>query len=92
MRAENVIARWGGDEFLLMVKDVKEEGLLQCGNRLVKLVNNSAVVEGHHRISVTASIGATMLRTRETHQAAVQRADALMYRSKELGGATAILG
>jgi len=87
-----MIARWGGDEILFIVTDVREEGLLQYGYRLIKLVNNSTVVEGSRRFAVTASIGATMLRTGETSQAGVQRADALMYKSEVLGRATAVLG
>ena len=91
-RSGNMVARWGGDEFLMIVKDVSKKGLQQYGDRLLNLVANSASVVGKRRISVTVSIGATMLREGETSQSAIERADALMYSSKSSGKAMTALG
>jgi diguanylate cyclase (GGDEF)-like protein len=92
LRMGNMVARWGGDEFLLIVKDVSEDGLRQYGERLLRLIANSVVAEGSTRFTVTASIGCTMIRKEDTSQSALQRADSLMYRSKAFGGNAAICG
>lgn len=92
MRSENMVARWGGDEFLLIVKDTGEDGLVQYAERLLKLIGSSEIREGGVRISVTGSIGATMIRKGETSQLAIKRADELMYKSKTSGRSSANLG
>ena len=85
MRSENMVARWGGDEFLLIVKDVQDQRLIQYAERLLNLIASSSVLNQDRRISVTASIGATMIRKGETSQSAVKRADEVMYKSKASG-------
>jgi diguanylate cyclase (GGDEF)-like protein/PAS domain S-box-containing protein len=92
LRSENMVARWGGDEFLLIVKDIREEGLVRYAERLVCLIASSEILDGNTRISVKASIGATMVRKGETSQSAIKRADESMYKSKVSGRGGATLG
>jgi PleD family two-component response regulator len=50
------------------------------------LIAQSSVTTTASRISVTASIGATVLGHSDSVESAVRRADELMYQSKRSGG------
>jgi diguanylate cyclase (GGDEF)-like protein/PAS domain S-box-containing protein len=91
-RSENTVARWGGEELLLIVKDIREEDLLQFSGRLLKLISDSAVLHGGVRLAVTGSVGATIIQPTDVAQSAIQRADELMYKSKISGRNRVTLG
>jgi PleD family two-component response regulator len=48
-------------------------------------------IEGHS-LTVTASIGATLLYSNDTADSLIRRADGLMYRSKRTGGNRVTVG
>jgi diguanylate cyclase (GGDEF)-like protein/PAS domain S-box-containing protein len=81
-RAENLVARWGGDEFIVLAGDVSETQLGSYAARIRNLVRSSAVVENKLRVSVKAAVGGTMILPTDTIQLVVKRADALMYQDK----------
>lgn len=86
MRPVDTVGRWGGEEFLLLMPDVSAIELGDLAERCRVLVAGSSVpCEGQH-VSVTASIGATVLNPAESPESAVQRVDGLMYQSKRSGG------
>lgn len=85
MRRQDVIARWGGDEFVAILHNVTQKDLQQIAERIRIFVARSAVRTGGQTIAVTASIGATLSRQDDTTEEIVQRADALMYASKSSG-------
>jgi diguanylate cyclase (GGDEF)-like protein/PAS domain S-box-containing protein len=85
LRATDVVARWGGEEFLAIVCNVDVERLRTLAENLRMLVASSRVLVGGQIIRVTVSVGATLMRDGDTVESLVDRADALMYRSK-IGG------
>jgi diguanylate cyclase (GGDEF)-like protein/PAS domain S-box-containing protein len=82
LRAGDLIGRWGGDEFVLIAMDVGVEGLSSIAARYCRLIAESTVLSGEKRAHVTCSMGATLLRSDETAEQAIARADELMYKSK----------
>ncbi len=85
-RPSDLVARWGGEEFLLLLPQVDPAGVHECVERCRALIACSGLRDdGAETITVTASFGATMVREDDTPDSAVARADALMYRSKESG-------
>jgi diguanylate cyclase (GGDEF)-like protein len=86
LRSSNVIGRWGGEEFLVIVAGTTPEGLRayaeRCRNHLAGLKIPVSTGEHGMNLHVTASIGATMIVPEDSHHSAVKRADELMYRSK----------
>jgi diguanylate cyclase (GGDEF)-like protein len=82
LRSPDIAGRWGGDEFLAIVSDITFDDLVELCERCRNLIAQSAVAAGDERISVSVSIGATMLRLGETADDAINRADQLMYQSK----------
>jgi diguanylate cyclase (GGDEF)-like protein len=83
LRAIDVVARIGGEEFVAVLPDTDAAGALQAAQALVARVAAQPLpVVGH----VTVSIGvATLALGRETVQDALQRADEALYRAKAGG-------
>lgn len=83
LRANECIARWGGEEFLVIVPNVDAAGLQRVAERLRAAI---AAVPVDPVPQVTASFGTTMLQAGDTLDTVLQRADLALYRAKELRG------
>jgi diguanylate cyclase (GGDEF)-like protein len=92
IRSFDCVSRWGGDEFAVMLVHVDPDTLASTAEKLRSLVSTSAFSENGEQIQVTVSIGATLVRDTDTPDALLQRADALMYRSKSEGRNRVIVG
>jgi diguanylate cyclase (GGDEF)-like protein/PAS domain S-box-containing protein len=86
LRPVDIVGRWGGDEFLVLMADVHATALGDLAERCRVLIAQSSAGHGASRVSVTASIGATLLDHEGSPEAAFRRADELMYQSKRSGG------
>lgn len=84
-RLFDVVGRWGGEEFVDVVAAVSEEGLVSAARRVRKLTGESWLMVDHNKVSVNVSVGATMAREGDTPESLVDRADRLMYLSKQRG-------
>lgn len=91
-RPFDIYGRWGGEEFVGIIRCIGEKDLARLGNRLRALIETSYLVHGEERISVTMSIGATMFRAADTPESLIRRADELLYRSKREGRNRLTLG
>lgn len=85
LRPQDCLGRWGGDEFLMLVKGVEFESLKAIGERCRKLIEASAVPSARGQIHVTASIGGTLLDKGTSARMAFNRADSVLYASKSNG-------
>ena len=85
IRSIDQVGRWGGEEFVVILRNVGRELLMEIAEKLRMLVEKSAFRENGKPISVTLSGGATLARVEDTVQSLVERADLLMYQSKKAG-------
>lgn len=86
IRETDTMGRWGGEEFLVVLRDIEVESLQNIGEKLLNLVRESHLVLPDKRIlSATISIGGTVVRKTDTIDSIVERADRLMYQSKASG-------
>jgi diguanylate cyclase (GGDEF)-like protein/PAS domain S-box-containing protein len=85
VRRDDVVARWGGDEFLVFLGGVTPVRLAEIGNGLVAGVAAISRLAGEGSEPVTISAGATMAFEDDTLEGLVQRADSAQYRSKRGG-------
>jgi diguanylate cyclase (GGDEF)-like protein len=83
-RSFDVIARWGGDEFIAVIANVEREQLVATANRFRTLVEQSSRADGPVQ-QVTISVGATLARGDDSEETLLERADRLMYESKNAG-------
>jgi len=78
--------RWGGDEFALLLFDIKNnEQLIKLLERLKLLVNESFIEYRQEKINVTMSFGATKLSKNDSIESLTQKSDNNMYESKKQG-------
>ena len=85
IRADDALARWGGEEFILLLLDIEESDLLTTAEKLRVLVEQSRLRLKGKDIGVTVSIGATVICSENTINSAIEGADRNMYRSKQAG-------
>jgi diguanylate cyclase (GGDEF)-like protein len=86
LRPGDVIARFGGDEFTVLLPGITSEAYaLGVSRRLAEALREPLVLDGERRY-VTASIGVSFSAPNEHDPHALLRdADAAMYRAKEMG-------
>ena len=85
IRPYDLVGRWGGEEFLGVIRNAETATLEEIGNRLRLLVDKSSVQFKDERLSVTISVGGTLVAKGDNRETVVARADRLMYRSKQDG-------
>ena len=84
-RPSDLMGRWGGEEFVGILKRVDDEGLRSAAERVRSLVEKSHFRDNGLTLKVTVSIGGTLADQRDTADSIIKRADTLLYRSKENG-------
>jgi len=85
VRPFDLVGRWGGEEFVCVLRNVVSEQLLDISNRMRLLVSQSTVYINDQPLRVTLSAGATLARSTDTIDTLIKRADGLMYQSKSEG-------
>jgi diguanylate cyclase (GGDEF)-like protein/PAS domain S-box-containing protein len=88
----NLIARFGGDEFLVLINTLDDSGSAQrVAERLLTSLARTYTVQGREVYS-TASIGiVTSDQCLESAEAVVRNADVAMYEAKRAGRACAVM-
>jgi len=85
MRDSDVIARWGGEEFLLMLTDCRLDQAEAGLERLREVINAAPMSDTVPALRVTFSSGLTEQRYEETLDQTIERADQALYRAKRGG-------
>jgi len=85
-RAFDIIGRWGGEELVGVFPHVGVNLLKKISERLCHLVESSfLVLPNEQTVSVTISIGATLVQENDTVESLLQRIDEALYLSKTQG-------
>jgi diguanylate cyclase (GGDEF)-like protein/PAS domain S-box-containing protein len=86
LRPGDAVGRWGGDEFLVVARDVTAGSLEHLAERCRDRIGAAFVpVASGAPIRIHVSVGATMLRERDLCDEALARADWLLYANKGSG-------
>jgi diguanylate cyclase (GGDEF)-like protein/PAS domain S-box-containing protein len=85
IRLTDVLARWGGEEFVAIVPHCGPSEIQLIGDKLRALVEHSFIWKDSKVVKVTLSVGATIARSKDSIGGIIERADKLMYRSKVNG-------
>lgn len=85
VRIEDVVARWGGEEFLVVLPSTEIDGAWTLGDRIRAAVADGPIPFIDGSISVTVSVGCAASGGGETGDAIVTRADSALYAAKEGG-------
>jgi len=84
-RPFDLFGRWGGEEFVGIIRNIDAPGLRAIADRVRRLIEGSTIAVPGGRERVTVSVGATLVRPDDGTAGLVNRADSLMYLSKKLG-------
>jgi diguanylate cyclase (GGDEF)-like protein len=91
IRQEDFVARFGGEEFVVVAPETGLDGARQLGERIRHAVERSRCVWQDHELSVTVSVGVTVsllpaeFLPGETARQLVDVADRALYRAKDGG-------
>jgi diguanylate cyclase (GGDEF)-like protein/PAS domain S-box-containing protein len=85
LRTSDVLGRWGGDEFLVILPGVTKDILAATSERCRAQVSRSAVPVEGARIKLTISVGAVMAASVDSAESLLNRADQQLYSSKQAG-------
>ena len=86
IRESDVLARFGGEEFILLLPHTAREGALSLSARILHEVGRTPIDLPGARLSITLSAGSVTCETSETPlDLMMSRADELLYKSKQLG-------
>jgi diguanylate cyclase (GGDEF)-like protein len=85
IRGSDLLARYGGDEFVLLLDLARAEDATLVGNKLIRVISDPYTVD-EHRVRISASIGAAFYpRDGAGAESLVRAADAAMYAAKRSG-------
>jgi diguanylate cyclase (GGDEF)-like protein/PAS domain S-box-containing protein len=86
LREPDIIIRWGGEEFLLLLREVGREVAASIAERLREAIARTPIPQESDSISVTVSIGVALATAADQHGNDIVRcADQALYRAKHAG-------
>ncbi len=86
VRPSDTVARFGGDEFIVLIEDVSGPAeAIDLTERLLQFAHQPLALAGRE-VRPTISIGITLSRESATSDRMIQEADDAMYRAKRHGG------
>ncbi|MBC7430843.1 MAG: PleD family two-component system response regulator [Rubritepida sp.] len=85
LRAADVVARWGGEEFLVVLAGAPAEYTALVADRLREAVGGSSMQLGTVEITTTCSVGGAVAPARSNTDSVIGAADAALYRAKADG-------
>ncbi|PZR91255.1 MAG: GGDEF domain-containing protein, partial [Stutzerimonas stutzeri] len=86
LRSHDACARWGGDEFILLISDCTAESLAAIASKIAALLREAPIALSDGRaVPMTASLGAAMALPEDSLTDAAARADSGLYRVKRGG-------
>lgn len=89
IRKYDILGRWGGDEFVLLLPETAREEALRVAEKLRRCIDQDAAL---HTLQVTASIGVHQVEDlEESLSNVIEKADQKMYAAKE-GGRNRVVG
>lgn len=89
LRKSDTVARMGGDEFFLILPEMKQsEDAIQTAERILSALSTPFHLEAF-QINITTSIGVSFYpEDGEDEEELIKKADLAMYKAKEKGGNT----
>lgn len=85
IRSNDLIGRYGGEEFLLLLPDSRIDEATAVTARLQRELAHKSVSWGNKQLQVTFSAGVATRQAGESDAALIQRADQALYEAKRVG-------
>lgn len=85
LRAQDAVARWGGEEFLFLLPDTDLHGAGVVAEKLRAALQAAAITFAERRVPVAMTFGVAVVTRGTTVQDAIARADRALYSGKHGG-------
>jgi diguanylate cyclase len=85
LRSMDVIARFGGEEFLILMPETSVEAAATTMTRLQRELTKHFFLHDNEKVLITFSAGVALRRPNEEQTELVKRADKAMYTAKQTG-------
>ncbi|GAB5046585.1 GGDEF domain-containing protein [Thermodesulfovibrio sp. TK110] len=85
LRTSDVVSRYGGEEFLIILPETDEIKAFMALERVRENIAKKAVKIGNEKIFITVSIGIGEIETNDTLMEAIHRADMALLQAKRTG-------
>jgi diguanylate cyclase (GGDEF)-like protein/PAS domain S-box-containing protein len=86
MRPEDMVARIGGDEFVILCRDADEMLVRHVAERVIEVLHQPVELGVGGAVTVGASVGVSLGGPGDTGEAILRDADTAMYAAKSAGG------
>jgi diguanylate cyclase (GGDEF)-like protein len=86
------VARWGGEEFMLLLPETDAEGAAVLAEKLREAIAENLFEYSGQRLSITMTFGIAEHRKGEALEACIARADTALYTGKERGRNKVMIG
>jgi len=84
-RKVDTVARWGGEEYLVLLPETKAEEAVKTAQRMRAAVEAGSVEVDQQELGATVSIGTATISGSESIDRLLQRADEALYTAKSAG-------
>jgi diguanylate cyclase len=85
LRESDFLARFGGEEFVVLMPETDLKSAVIVAGKLIKAVEQCQFHYQNAQVDITISAGLAQLRKDDTTESLFQRADDAMYRAKQAG-------
>ena len=85
LRGSDFVCRWGGEEFLIVLKGCDADAAHQVAENIRRAIENSLTVHQQHNIKLTMSFGSATRHADEDFEQWIARADHQLYCAKRAG-------
>ena len=85
LRDSDIVFRYGGEEFVILLSDTDANGAELLAERIRASIEQHTIAYGMDTIKLTASLGVSTLHSDDTAESFVKRADEAMYKAKHNG-------
>lgn len=85
LRQMDIVCRWGGEEFLVLLKGCDLETAWNMAEELRLGILNNPLTFQKQSIAITVSVGVTTYQPEDTRDKMISRADKALYKAKQQG-------
>jgi diguanylate cyclase (GGDEF)-like protein len=85
IRKCDTVARWGGDEFLLLLPETNVEDAMRLAERVRRTVEERRYVYEGEALPLTITLGISVVRRGDTIAGVIKKADMALYEGKRAG-------